>query len=71
MEGKRITVELAPAADNELERLRKVTGCTTGQLFRYALSLLRIYVEAKEKGQDMRLIGIQTVRIELPIEIKR
>jgi len=71
--GRRVTIDLTPAAANEVDRLRAVTGLTTADVFRHALSLFRIYVEAKEKGEDIclrsRAKGEVTTRVELPVSI--
>lgn len=71
--GRRITIDLTRAAADELDKLKRVTGLTTAELFRYAFALLRIYVQAKESGQEVRLVDpkgvITTTRLELPIAI--
>jgi hypothetical protein len=71
--GRRITIDLTPAAVTELDKLRVLTGLTTADLFRYAFTLLRIYVQAKEEGQEVRLVdpkgGGTTTRLELPITV--
>ena len=69
--ARRVTVDLTPAAVQELDRIKKSTGATTADLFRYAFTLLRIYVDEKDRGRELRIVdpsndGIQT-RIELPI----
>lgn len=71
---RRITVDLTNAASQEVDRLTDITGLTTADLFRHALSLFRIYVKAKERQQEVRLVGSdknepQTL-IELPIHLK-
>jgi hypothetical protein len=71
--GRRVTIDLTPAATAELDRLRNVTGLTSADVFRYALSLFRIYVEAKQRGHDLEIVdpsGIQRdKRIELPVPV--
>lgn len=72
--GKRVTIDLSPAAVDEVDRLREITGLTTADLFRNGFSLLRLYVEAKEHRQGLaivqgdRLDDIVT-RIEMPIVV--
>jgi hypothetical protein len=71
--GRRVTIDLTPAAVKELDRLRKLTGLTTADMFRHAFSLFRIYVEAKERGQEMQLVDPKhednITRLELPVII--
>jgi hypothetical protein len=69
--GRRVTIDLTPAAANEVDRLRDVTGLTTADLFRHALSLFRIYVDVRERGQQLCVLDpdkdkIHT-RLELPL----
>ena len=73
--GRRVTIDLTPAAASEVDRLRATTGLTTADLFRHALSLFRIYVDAKESGQEFELVvadsSAPNTRIELPLAIQR
>ena len=70
--GRRVTIDLTAAAAGEVDRLRELTGLTTADLFRNAFSLFRIYVQARERGEEMCIVdpddnyAIRT-RIELPI----
>ncbi len=71
--GRRVTIDLTPAAASEVDRLRGVTGLTTADLFRHALSLFRIYVDVRERGQQLCVLDpdkdeIHT-RLELPIMV--
>lgn len=71
--GRRVTIDLTPAAADEVDRLRGVTGLTTADLFRHGLSLFRIYVDVRERGQQLCIYdpdkkGIDT-RLELPLEV--
>ncbi len=71
--GRRVTIDLTPAAASEVDRLRSVTGLTTADLFRHALSLFRIYVEVRERGQQLCILDpgedkIHT-RLELPVVV--
>ena len=71
--GRRITIDLTAAAVGELDKLRSLTGLTTAELFRYAFALLRIYVQARASGQEVRLVDPTgagtTTRLELPISV--
>lgn len=69
--GRRVTIDLTPQAAREVDRLRSKVGLTTADMFRHALSLFRIYVEAKGRGEELCLLNpakseLKT-RIELPI----
>ncbi len=71
--GRRVTIDLTSAAASEVDRLRSVTGLTTADLFRHALSLFRIYVDVRERGQQLCVLDpdkdeIHT-RLELPVMI--
>jgi hypothetical protein len=71
--GRRVTIDLTPAAALEVDRLREVTGLTTADVFRYALSLFRIYVDAKRRGHELQIVDLTgnqpDVRIELPVAV--
>ena len=71
--GRRVTVDLTSAAANEVDRLRSMTGLTTADLFRHALSLLRIYVDVKERGQELCILDPEEkevrTRLELPVVV--
>jgi len=71
--GRRVTIDLTAAAAKEVDRLRHVSGLTTADMFRHALSLFRIYVEAKESGKTLELVDqnevVPNTRIELPVTI--
>lgn len=71
VKGRRVTVDLSPAATQEVDRLRLLTGLTTAELFRYALALVRIYVEAQQRGTELRLVDPArtdvVTRLELPV----
>lgn len=73
--GRRVTIDLTPTAAAEVTRLRDVTGLTTADVFRHALSLFRIYVDAKTSGQEFEVVdgaGTKpTTRIELPLAIQK
>ncbi len=71
--GRRISLDLTAAAASEVDKLKTLTGLTTAEIFRHAFSLLRIYVQARKNGQEIRIVdprnnGAQT-RLEFPIDI--
>lgn len=73
MKGRRITLDLTPAATKELDRIKKITGMASVDVFRHGFSLLRIYVETKQNMREFRIVdplGIANdVRIEMPIDV--
>ena len=70
---RRITAELSDSSSDELERLRKLTGLSITDVFRYSFTLLRIYVNARLEGKEIRIIDPQDpqlqTRLEIPIEL--
>lgn len=57
LKGRRVTIDLSASAVDELDRIRELTGLTTADLFRNGFSLLRLYIQAKEKGQTFVVAG--------------
>ena len=72
---RRVTIDLTPAAVEELDRIKSVTGATTADIFRYAFTLMRIYVDERQRGREFRIIDPDNdrtqIRLELPLEIGR
>jgi hypothetical protein len=72
--ARRVTIDLTPAAASEVDRLRQMTGLTTADIFRHALSLFRIYVDAAVDGKDLELADkkndkLPKTRIVLPLQV--
>jgi hypothetical protein len=72
--GRRVTIDLTAAATQEVDRLREITGLTTSDLFRNAISLFRLYVEARSRGHQLCIVDPQNenairTRVELPVFI--
>ena len=69
--GRRVTIDLPAAAAQEVDRLRSITGLTTADLFRYALALTRIYIDAQQRGMEVHLVDPSkpsvVTRLELPV----
>ena len=53
---RRITVDVSPSAASEIDRLSESTGKSTAELFRSAMSLLRIVANAAEDGMEVVLV---------------
>ena len=70
--GRRVSVDLSVAAAAEVDRLRATTTLSTADIFRFGLSLFRIYVEAKQSGLHLGIVdpdnNIRT-RLELPFPV--
>lgn len=70
-QGRRCTIDLTPAAAQELDRICVAFNLKISELFRYSLLLMRIYRDAVLEGKQMRLVSrtdpneIQVV--ELPL----
>lgn len=71
--ARRITVDLSQPVAEELDRIRNVTGLKTADIFRHALSLLRVYVNAMIDGKELRVIdpadSSDQVRLVMPMQI--
>lgn len=71
--GRRVTVDLTAAAAAEVDRLRTITELSVAEIFRHALTIFRIYVNAKQRGEQLHIVaedgaGLAT-RIELPFVV--
>lgn len=70
-DGRRCTIDLTPAASEEVDRICNMFELKISDLFRYSLLLMRVYADATREGKQMRLVNrndpneIQVV--ELPL----
>ena len=55
--GRRCTIDLTPAAAEEVDRICNIFGLKISELFRYSLLLMRIYGDAVIDGKQMRLVS--------------
>ena len=73
--ARRVTIDLTPAAVEELDRVKSVTGLTTADVFRYAFTLMRIYVDERQLDREFRIIDPSNerlqIRLELPIHVAK
>lgn len=71
--GRRVTIDLTPGAAAEVDRMTNITGLTTADVFRYALTVFRFYVDERAKGRQLCIIDPEkpeiTTRFELPVPI--
>ena len=69
-----MTIDLAPAAAKELDRIRLLTGLSFAELFRHALTLLRIYIDARQRKLELRIVDpkepTHQTRLEFPIDVE-
>src|SRR5690606_26692257 len=70
---RRITIDLPEASSEELKRVQAATGLSIADVFRLSFALLRIYVNARIEGKEIRVVDpndphLQT-RIEIPFEV--
>ncbi len=69
--GRRVSIDLTPPAVQEVDRLRDLTGLTTADIFRHALALFRLYINAKAHGRELIIVDPQDTgfrsQIELPV----
>jgi hypothetical protein len=58
----------------EFKRLQDLTGLSTSDLLRYSVTLMRIYVDSRVAGKDIRIVNPQDpqdqVRLELPFPVQ-
>ena len=66
---RRITIEASPSAALELDRMAKSRGQKIAELFRSAMSLMRISVNAAECGMEIHLVDPTGVKEPVKIEI--
>ena len=66
---RRITIDVSPSAAVELDRLSKSRGQKTAELFRSAMSLMRIAVNAAECGMEIHLVDPTGEKEPVKLEI--
>jgi hypothetical protein len=54
--GKRVTIDLTPAASEEMEVIAKAAGLSVPELFRQSFGLFRLYVNAKKSGGFLAIV---------------
>ncbi len=69
--GRRCTIDLTPAAAEEVDRICEIFELKISDLFRYSLLLMRIYADATGEGKQMRLVSRKDPHevqvVELPL----
>ena len=63
--NKRYTIDLTPAAAEEVDRICNMFELKIADLFRYSLLLMRIYADASKEGKQMRLVNRETNEIQI------
>ena len=75
--GRRVTIDLTPAAAEEVEQIAELVGTSVPDLFRQSFSLFRLYVNAKREGEYLAVISkdnpsrIRQLELALPNQIKQ
>ena len=54
--GKRITIDLSESAAAEVDRLCEASGQDVSGLFRAAMSILRIKINAEQIGRQLHVV---------------
>jgi len=74
-EGRRCTIDLTPAAAEEVDRICSMFDLKIAELFRYSLLLMRIYGDAVSEGKQMRLVSRKDPHevqvVELPLFVPK
>ena len=66
---QRYTIDFKQGAANEVKRIKEMFNLTTTDVFRYALSLMRIYADAKAKNKEVHIVDPQNPRVAKVIEL--
>lgn len=54
--GRRVIIDLTPAAARETERIADDLGEEVADVFRQSLSLFRLYLNAKQDGKHLAIV---------------
>jgi hypothetical protein len=68
MPSKRVTIDLNEQSAAELERLKSITGLKTCDVFRYAVTLLRIYCTTQGEKKEVRIVDPTNETVQSRIE---
>lgn len=74
--GRRVTIDLTPAAAEEIERIAELVGVSVPDVFRQSFGLFRLYVNAKKNGEQLAIVDkndpnkLRQLELALPNEIK-
>ncbi len=72
-----MTIDLTPAAAEELGRIAEIVGVSVPDVFRQSFSLFRLYVEAKIEGKSLAIVDgknpgeIRQIELALPNPIMK
>jgi len=67
--GRRVTIDMSPAAASEIDKIVELTGGKTSDLFRQAFSLLHMYVNAILQGKEIMIVNPNR-RDEPPVKVE-
>jgi len=54
--GRRVTIDLTPAAAEEIDRIAVMVGSTVPEVLRQSFGLFRLYVNAKKEGKVLAVV---------------
>ena len=72
-----MTIDLTPAAAEEIGRIAEVVGVSAPDVFRQSFSLFRLYVDAKIDGKSLAIVDprnqgeVRLLELALPNPIKK
>lgn len=66
---RRITLDLTPEAAAEVDRITASEGLTIAEVFRHSFTLLRVYLEERANGNEMRIVDPKRPRNQVRILI--
>ena len=55
--GRGVTIDLTPAAAEEIDRIANIVGISVPDVFRQSSSLFRLYVDAKMEGKQLAIVS--------------
>jgi hypothetical protein len=67
--ARRVTIDLTEDTSDEMNRVRELTGLSIADIFRHAFTLLRLYVDAKASGKQLRIFDPKNPREHVQIEL--
>lgn len=70
MKERRLNVTLTELAAAEFDRLEKQTGMSTAELLTRAVTLLRIYVDSRAEGKEIRVVNPRDIQDQARIELR-
>ena len=67
--GRRVTIDLTPAAAEEIDRIADLVGISVPDVFRQSFGLFRLYVNAKVKGKTLAIVDTKDPKVFRQLEL--